>query len=358
MVSSHPAYLRLIPNSPDRVKPSRVVAPDKPHDSFDSAFQSVEKLMKRIVTERVEGPLQGMVLEHLSTGGKFIRARIALKAAMALGLDPARSVNMAAACELLHNATLVHDDLQDGDTIRRGQPTVWVKHGKAQAINVGDVLLMLSTLALENSPVDPQTRWYLAAAMTRRATQTASGQALELSLLERGWLGRDTYLRAARGKSGPFFALPIEAAALSAGHSPGHARLLGDASLGLGALYQVCDDILDIFGDKGRGQSGNDLREGKVSALTVAHLETRPEDEPLLLETLLRPRDETSTQEVNMWEECFKNEGALQGAQQLAAELLSQVDREPALAGEPGLHALVSGTGQKIIGPLSSVASA
>ena len=226
--------------------------------------------MTRIVNQRVEQPLRTMVLEHLGTGGKCIRARIALRAAMAMGLEPARAINIAAACELLHNATLVHDDLQDGDTIRRGQPTVWVKHGEAQAINVGDVLLMLSTLALENSPVDPQTRWYLAAAMTRRATETASGQSLELVLLERGWMGRDTYLRAARGKSGPFFALPIEAAALCAGHSPESARILGDASLTLGALYQVCDDILDVFGDKGRGQMGNDLREGKVSALTVA----------------------------------------------------------------------------------------
>ena len=152
--------------------------------------------------------------------------------------------------------------------------------------------------------------------------------------------------------------MPIEAAALCAGHSPESARILGDASLTLGALYQVCDDILDVFGDKGRGQMGNDLREGKVSALTVAHLEACPEDEPLLMDTLLRSRENTRSEEVQGWANRFETDGALRGAQQLAADLLAQIDHEPALVREPGLHTLVSRTGHKIVGPLSAVASA
>jgi len=353
-MNTHP-HLRLITNAVATSAPAPE-APKVDHkDDFDSAFAAVETLMTRIVNEHVHGPLRTMVLEHLKTGGKFIRAQIALRAAMALDLDPRDSVNVAAACELLHNATLVHDDLQDGDTVRRGRPTVWVKHGMAQAVNVGDVLLMLATLALENSPINPNIRWHLAAAMTRRAAETASGQALELVLLERGWMGRDTYLRAARGKTGPFFALPIAAAVLCAGHPPEHARLLGDATLALGGLYQVCDDILDLYGNKGRGAVGNDIREGKVSALTVAHLEARPEDEPMLIETLLRSREETSDAEVHDWARRFKEEGALSGAQKLANQLLAQVDCEPALINESDLHALVTKTGQKLIAPLTAL---
>ena len=266
-----------------------------------------------------------------------------------------RAAGFKSACELLHNATLVHDDLQDGDTVRRGSPTIWIKHGMAQAVNVGDVLLMLATLALENSPINPNIRWHLASAMTRRAAETASGQALELVLLERGWMGRDTYLRAARGKTGPFFALPIEAAVLCAGHPPEHARLVADATLALGALYQVCDDIMDLYGNKGRGSIGNDIREGKVSALTVAHLEVSPEDEPHLLATLLRPREETTDAEVHEWTTRFREGGALRGARKLAGQLLAQVDCEPALVNEVALHRLVTQTAQRLIAPLDTL---
>ena len=348
-------HLRLITNSAAGSPPSVESTPPTHVDEFDEAFAAVETLMNRVVNDHVHGPLRSMVTEHLKTGGKLIRAQVALRAAMALGLDPRDSVNVAAACELLHNATLVHDDLQDGDTIRRGHPTVWAKHGMAQAINVGDVLLMLATLALENSPINPTIRWHLSAAMTRRAAETASGQALELVLLERGWMGRDTYLRAARGKTGPFFALPIEAAVLCAGHPPEHARLLGDATLTLGALYQVCDDIMDLYGNKGRGSIGNDIREGKVSALTVAHLEATPEDEPHLLETLLRSREETTDAEVHAWAKRFEEGGALRGAQKLASQLLSQVDCEPDLLKEEALHDLVTRTAQKLFAPLKTL---
>ena len=347
--------LRLITNEAVLPPEAQEPQPSEVQSDFDAAFEAVGATMTRIVNEHVHGPLRTMVLEHLKTGGKFLRARLALKAAMALELDPKDSINVAAACELLHNATLVHDDLQDGDTVRRGRPTVWIKHGMAQAVNVGDVLLMLSTLALENSPINPDIRWHLAAAMTRRAAETASGQALELVLLERGWMGRDTYLRAARGKTGPFFALPIEAALLCAGHPPEHARLLGDATLALGALYQVSDDIMDLYGNKGRDAVGNDIREGKVSALTVAHLEATPEDEPRLLETLLRAREETTDLEVHEWAQRFREGGALSGARKLASQLLAQVDCEPALINETGLHALVTRTGQKLIAPLTTL---
>lgn len=356
MVPTHPAHLRLISNtgvSREGAQPGSLSIPRGAR--LEASFEAVVEHISRTVREAVDEPLRTMVMEHLSTGGKRIRARVALQAAMALGVEPDRLVSVAAACELLHNATLVHDDLQDGDTVRRGQPTVWMRHGEAQAINVGDVMLMLSTLSLEDSTLDPDIRWYVSAAISRRAAETAAGQSLELELLGRRWLGRSEYLRAARGKSGPFFALPIEAAALCAGLSPERARAIGDATVGLGALFQVRDDILDVFGDKGRGQIGNDLREGKISALTVAHLEACPRDESTLLGTLLKDREDTSMEEVQWWVERFRSEGALKGACALAQDLVRELTEQPALMGEPGLQALVCATTEKIYAPIADV---
>jgi geranylgeranyl pyrophosphate synthase len=296
-----------------------------------------------------------MVREHLDTGGKAIRSRVTLHAAAALGCDPLNAIGVAAACELLHNATLVHDDIQDGDRVRRGKPAVWVTHGMPQAINVGDLLLMLPTLALETTPFDPATRWHLSTAFARRGAQTASGQALELDLLQGAGNDRASYLQAARGKSGPFFALPIEAAALCAGLNPGHARALGDAAIPLGVLFQVCDDILDLFGDKGREAHGNDLREGKVSALTTAHLDLHPEDRPALEALLRKPREETTAAEVAWWTERFRTHGALQKATALAQALVESLHHNALLRDEPRLHKLVTQTARSFSAPLSGV---
>ena len=85
------------------------------------------------------------------------------------------SVPWAAAVELLHNATLIHDDIQDGDQVRRGQPTTWVRHGQAQAINAGDLLLMLP-LALSQLQTSDSVRWQLSWRLADQAASIVRGQ--------------------------------------------------------------------------------------------------------------------------------------------------------------------------------------
>ena len=354
MVPTQSASLRLVT---DPLKRSSLAQGQLRHakHALSQAMVAVQRHCIQTASSSLTEPLRGMVIQHLETGGKQVRANIALRAAQALGHEPMTLVPIAAACELLHNATLVHDDLQDGDTVRRGQPAVWVRHGEAQAINVGDAMLMLPTLALEQTDLIPSVRWYIASAFARRAAETAGGQSLELALLGRHWLERSSYLRAALGKSGPFFALPIEAASLAAGYEPVRARAIGDAILGLGALFQVRDDILDLFGDKGRGQVGNDLREGKVSALIVTHLERCPEDREALVALLERPREETTEEQVTRWSQRFVASGALTAACDWARELVSELRQARALAVEPGLRLLVTATAEKIAEPLNDL---
>nr|ACU26409.1 geranylgeranyl pyrophosphate synthase CrtE [uncultured bacterium HF186_25m_30B18]ACU26476.1 geranylgeranyl pyrophosphate synthase [uncultured bacterium HF186_25m_13D19] len=356
MVPKQSASLRLVAEPTSQSILRRREERTQAH-ALERGLEAVRDHALQTAHAHLNEPLRSMVVQHLQTGGKQVRARIVLEAARALGEEPMTLVPIAAACELLHNATLVHDDLQDGDTVRRGEPAVWVRHGEAQAINVGDAMLMLPTLALEQMLLMPSVRWYIATAFTRRATETACGQALELELLGRGWLGRGPYLRAALGKSGPFFSLPIETAALAAGRQPTRARAIGDALLALGALFQIRDDVLDLFGDKGRGQRGNDLREGKVSALTVTHLERRPEDTEELVALLKRDRDETHDDDVAEWSERLVLSGALEDTCAWADELLRDLVASAELAMEPGLRALVSATAQTIAAPLTGLRS-
>ena len=95
----------------------------------------VESRMIDLAGDRARDPGARMVREHLDTGGKRLRARLAIAACQALGGRAEDAIDWAAAVELLHNASLVHDDIQDGDRTRRGKPALWARYGPAQAIN-------------------------------------------------------------------------------------------------------------------------------------------------------------------------------------------------------------------------------
>ena len=119
----------------------------------DTWLETIDEMMQTVLQVELD-PAAAIAGEHLSTGGKRLRARLAMETGVRLGAEGKEMVPWAAACELLHNATLVHDDLQDGDRVRRGHPTMWVKHGAAQAINAGDLMLMPSC-AVINAPQLP-----------------------------------------------------------------------------------------------------------------------------------------------------------------------------------------------------------
>lgn len=285
-------------------------------------------------------PAGSMVREHLASGGKRMRARLALAATEALGLERREAVAWAAACEMVHNATLVHDDIEDGDRVRRDRPTMWAKHGVGPAINAGDLMLMLPFVALQQVDRDDATRWQLASAIARHAERTARSQALELDLLRDRRLDPESWTEAAEGKSGPLLALPVEGAAILAGLAPRTAKRLGQAFCRIGTLYQLHDDVLDCFGDKGRGGVGNDLREGKVSALVVEHLRLHPEDTGSLVALLETPREATSEAEVHRTIARFRDGGALAAVRARIAAAEREIETSAVLAAVPDVHDL------------------
>jgi geranylgeranyl diphosphate synthase type I len=276
--------------------------------------------------------------EHLNTGGKAMRSRLALAGAEALGVPRSEVVPWAAACELLHQASLVHDDVQDGDPVRRGHATVWSRHGVSAAINVGDLLLMLPWLAICELPTPDSVRMSLVAATARRAAETVRGQGRDLDLLPSERLERLDWEGSARGKSGALLALPVEGAALLARLSPETAAALAEPFGTLGVLYQACDDVTDLYGDKGRGAPGNDLREGKVSLLVVEHLRLHPADREALVELLRRPRAETTDGEVARWIQVFRDGGALAACLARIDDYQRDVLGDGRLRAVPDLH--------------------
>lgn len=303
---------------------------------------AVERRMHALASQIGESPASHIMVEQLTAGGKRIRARLALAVYEQLGGIPAKAIDWAGAVELLHNATLVHDDIQDGDTVRRNQPTAWAAHGVPQALNTGDLMLMLPTLALGGLDCEHATRWRLAEAIARRSSQTVHGQSREMELLQRGQLDWRSYLDACEGKTGQLLALPVEGAALLAGLHPSMARILGDIFIQIGVLYQLQDDARDLFANKGRGSVGCDLREGKVSALVVAHLEQHPQDTDWLVDILRAPRNETRSADIAEVVIRFRHRGAWAQVKQMVADRSAAIVDTPVLDSYPGVKQVAS----------------
>jgi len=272
-----------------------------------------------------------------------------------LGIEPGAAVPWAAACELLHNATLVHDDLQDGDEVRRGQPTAWVRHGVAQAINAGDLMWIAPIAAVDHSQVELTLKWLLAKTIGRYGLEVVRGQATEWSMSASFDATWDTYLMSIRGKTSALFRLPVVGSALLAGLSEEQAEVLAGVFAEVGLVFQMQDDVLDLFGSKGRAELGADLYEGKLSALVVAHIEISPDSRESLRDFLAKPRAETDSGEVDTWIETFRTGGALEAVCQRIMTLSHAVAADPILETYPEVMTLQSELMALVLEPISHV---
>ena len=313
----------------------------------------VEARMTEFAGDRFADPGARMVHEHLGTGGKRLRARLALAACQALGGRPEYAVDWAAAVELLHNASLVHDDIQDGDRTRRGQPALWARYGSAQAINTGDLLLMLPFRLLRGYPAELQSA--LVQILAEYAESTARGQIRELALTASSDAGWSDYLRAVSGKTGTLFALPVRGAAELAGLTSDDAIRLALAFTSIGVLYQLQDDLLDLFDAKGRGSRGSDIYEGRLSAVVLTHLDLHPKDADDVFSILGKPRDQTTAADVSRTIDKFIAGGAarrlLHRIDSLASELLAS---DP-LSASPDIQGVAGELISRVLAPLEAV---
>ena len=200
--------------------------------------------------------LSALIQYHLKTGGHRSRARLALEAGHALGLAPDVSVTLAIACELLHNASLLHDDIQDGDEERRGRPSAWVVFDINTALCAGSLLMSAAYARLARLPSGADR---LIVHTHMRTADLISGQARDLQSSAQAGPDQPSllsplgYIETARLKSGSLLALPLELALLAAGKgssSVAVARLAGES---FAVAYQIADDIADREADLARG---------------------------------------------------------------------------------------------------------
>ena len=173
-------------------------------------------------------------LGFLHSGGKRLRPRLCAEVYRSLSPDgEADLAPLEEALESFHKASLIHDDIQDGDEERYGRPTIWKAHGVPMAIAVGDWLLAhgVSLIAASAFP----NRHEMISATADAILRLSEGQGAELA-------GSDDYVAVSAGKTGSLFALAAELGALAAGADPAPYRGWGEA---FGVLFQIRDDLAD-----------------------------------------------------------------------------------------------------------------
>lgn len=267
------------------------------------------------------------IAHQFATGGKRLRGLLPPALVTACGGELQPALVLGACIEAVHNGTLVHDDIQDRDTLRRGKPTLWTVVGVPQALNVGDALLIAPILRLLRIGVlTPPVALELADMLSAALLATIHGQVADVALRDAADVDFDRAMAVARAKTSPLFACALQGAAVLLELSAEARKAAAEVGDFIGIGFQIRDDLLDVIGTKGRGAAGADLREGKPTWPLIAACDGAPKAEVRELGELLQraAADESpSDAEVRRWIAWIVARGGVDAARTALTDTLS-----------------------------------
>jgi geranylgeranyl diphosphate synthase, type I len=261
------------------------------NDIFSRYIPLIEAEMRRVIggAEGVYAGHYGMLRYHMGwvdpqmepavvNSGKRIRPVACLLACEAVGGQVEDALPAAAAVELLHNFSLIHDDVEDDSPTRRHRPTVWALWGVPQAINAGDAMFTLARLALHglgSRPISPALAMDACMIFDHACLRLTEGQYLDMSFEGRLDVTVNEYLLMIEGKTAALLSASLELGALVGGADQATRRSLAEFGRSLGLAFQMQDDILGIWGEEAvTGKSAaSDILTRKKSLPVVYALE-------------------------------------------------------------------------------------
>ena len=275
-------------------------------------MQEVDKVIAARLQSSV--PLVGDVARYIiSAGGKRLRPALLLLMCGALEYTGAQRFNLAAVVEFIHTATLLHDDVVDESTLRRGRPTANENFGNPASVLVGDFLYSRAFQMM----VDTESMRVMQV-LADATNVIAEGEVQQLMNTHDASLSEAGYLEVIRSKTAKLFEASARLAAILAGSTPETEQACADYGQALGTAFQVIDDVLDYDGDAlEMGKNlGDDLREGKVTLPLIVAMQRGNEAQRELLRNVI----ETGTiDELQQVIAIIKETGALTAARDAAA---------------------------------------
>jgi geranylgeranyl diphosphate synthase, type II len=287
-------------------------------------------LLERLPAGEADAHLYGPIRDFVARSGKGLRPALLIATCRAFSGRLEDALTSACALELLHNAFLIHDDIQDGSEFRRGQPCLHARLGVPLAINVGDAMLAgaLRLLRRNVAELGPDTAWRIFDEFDRLITESLEGQAMEL-----GWIrdndlsvGPADYLRMTLKKTCCYsFIHPCRIGALIAGQRGAALDAFDPFGFFLGAAFQIQDDVLNLLGSRDRygKEILGDIYEGKRTLILARLAGLAGEaDRARLARFLARPRSGRSEAEAVWVFESMRRQGCIDFARDAAARLV------------------------------------
>lgn len=264
-------------------------------DGWNSMIDIKKELAR--MSKELDGPIQKYIenekpenlieasRQYPYAGGKRMRPAVAIVAAGAVGGDKSKAVPFAVAIEYIHNFTLVHDDLMDGDEVRRGMTTSHIKYGMPTCILAGDALFAKAFDIIAELDVPDAVLRKVLKVTSESVWDLARGQQMDINNENGEEVSMDEYIETIRLKTSVLFAAGAAGGALIGGADDATVKAIHEYAMSLGVAFQMFDDILGIMGDpKVTGKSaGNDIRKGK-STVMVTHALKNIEDENVMKE--------------------------------------------------------------------------
>jgi len=263
------------------------------------------------------------VWELLDRGGKRFRPALTFLFCEAVGGRAGKALAAAAAVEILHNMTLIHDDIEDQSELRRGKPCIHIMFGVPTAINSGDAMLIKVFEAVAAGHFDAATKNGLILRFAERAFQITRGQALEFELNQREIFTHEDVIKVLQNKTSALVALACEAGAIVGGATRSQLSTATSFGESTGVGFQIVDDLLNVIGDvqKYGKEIGGDIREGKRTIM-AAHLinSASAEDRGRFMAMLGKPA--ISQGEISEAIDLYKKYGSLDYARKTADEYI------------------------------------
>lgn len=252
-------------------------------------------------------------------GGKRLRPCMAMISCEAVNGDITRVIPLSIALELIHNFTLVHDDIMDQSKLRRKTPAVHIKYSEPTAIIAGDLLFTKAFESLHKTPGDCGVFKNVEYGLIDCIREICEGQQLDMEFEKRKIIKEEEYLEMILKKTAVFFQYAAEAGAILGEADRTQSQTLNEYGRNLGLAFQIHDDYLDMSSDEETlGKDiGNDIRNGKKTLIAVHCLNTATGDDKKTLEKIFGNRKSTD-EEIQKVYQIFKKTGSVDYAKNTA----------------------------------------
>ena len=301
----------------------------EPFGELDETASRIDEFILRLVGEREPRVLYEAASHIIRAGGKRLRPYLVLKSCELVGGDPNAALPFAAAVEILHTFTLIHDDIMDNDELRRGVPTVHVKWGIPIGLAAGDLLFAkVYEAILRGSSAPPETLLRCMERLTDAAISICEGQVLDISYPSAVEVSEEDYLRMIGLKTAALFRASAEVGAMVGGGEGGMVGLLGEYAHNLGLAFQLVDDCIGLTSDeKSLGKPvGSDLREGKKTLIIIHASKMAPPEEMEVIRGVLGNRN-APRDEIERAVKILERLGSIDYAHRLALEYAERARR-------------------------------